>query len=103
MPSCSEVRVPEPEWPLIIPCAAKKSLIFSRNMVTLLFSYEKGGKHGGEIPRKRTMNNHAQTYLEPIGALLAKAKALEAETDTRLATALSVWPFVAFLEGGDAM
>jgi hypothetical protein len=42
MPSCSEVRVPEPEWPLIIPCAAKKSLIFSRNMVTLLFSY--GGK-----------------------------------------------------------
>jgi hypothetical protein len=72
-------------------------------MVTLLFSYEKGGKHGGEIPRKRTMSNHAQTYLEPIGALLAKAKALEAETDTRLATALSIWPFVAFLEGGDAM
>jgi hypothetical protein len=35
--------------------------------------------------------------LEPIGALLAKAEALEAETDTGLATALCVWPFVAFL------
>lgn len=42
------------------------------------------------------------TYLEPLGALLAKAKALEAETDTGLATALCIRPFVAFLEGGDA-
>jgi hypothetical protein len=36
-------------------------------------------------------------FLEPIGALLAKAKALEAETDTRLTTALCIRPFVAFL------
>ena len=43
MPSCSEVRVPEPECPLIIPCAAKNSLILSRNWVTLLFSYFKKG------------------------------------------------------------
>jgi hypothetical protein len=35
--------------------------------------------------------------LEPIGALLAKAEALEAETYTGLATALWVRPFVAFL------
>jgi hypothetical protein len=40
MPSWSEERVPEPEWPLIMPCAARKSLIFSRNMVTLLFSFK---------------------------------------------------------------
>jgi hypothetical protein len=89
---------------LIIPCAAKKSLIFSRNMVTLLFSYEKGGNKG-EIPGsgQRGTTRSARTYLEPLGALLAKAKALEAETDTGLATAFCIWSFVAFLEGGDAM
>ena len=61
MPSCSEVRVPEPECPLIIPCAAKNSLILSRNWVTLLFSYFKKGwekkYNGGENPRKRTTCN----------------------------------------------
>jgi len=36
-------------------------------------------------------------FLEPIGALLAKAEALEAETDTRLATALCIRSFVTFL------
>jgi hypothetical protein len=36
-------------------------------------------------------------FLKPIGALLAKAEALEAETDTRLATAVWIRPFVAFL------
>ena len=45
------------------------------------------------------MRPRVSTYLEPIGALLAKAKALEAETDTRLATALCIRPFVTFLEG----
>ena len=97
--------MPAPEWPLIIPCAAKKSLIFSRNMVTLLFSYEKVGtkvRSPGNGQRATTRTPRACTYLEPIGALLAKAKALEAETDTRLTTALCIRPFVAFLEGGDA-
>jgi hypothetical protein len=56
----------------------------------------------GNGQRATTRKARAYTYLEPIGALLAKAKALEAETDTGLATALCVWPFVAFLEGGDA-
>ena len=37
--SCSVVRGPEPEWPLIMPCEARKVLIFSRSSVTLLFSY----------------------------------------------------------------
>jgi hypothetical protein len=36
--SPSVERGPEPEWPLIMPCEAKKVLILSRNSVTLLFS-----------------------------------------------------------------
>lgn len=57
----------------------------------------------GQISRKRTTCKPcaARTYLEPIGALLAKAKALEAETDTGLATAFFIWPFVAFLGRGE--
>lgn len=66
--------------------------------MTLLFSYEKK-----KSEKRRTTCDHAQraTYLEPIGALLAKAEALEAETYTRLATAFCVRPFVAFLEEGE--
>ena len=36
-------------------------------------------------------------YLEPLGALLAKAKALKAKTDACLASALWVRPLVTFL------
>jgi hypothetical protein len=38
-----------------------------------------------------------RTYLEPLGALLPKAKALKAEADACLAPTLWVWPFIAFL------
>jgi hypothetical protein len=44
----------------------------------------------------------AQTYLEPVGAFLAKAKALQAKADASLTPALCVWPFITFLKG-DAM
>jgi hypothetical protein len=37
-------------------------------------------------------------YLEPVGALLPKAKALKAETDAGLASTLCVWSFVTFLK-----
>ena len=40
--SASVVRGPEPEWPLIMPCEARKVLIFSRSSVTLLFSWRWG-------------------------------------------------------------
>jgi hypothetical protein len=36
-------------------------------------------------------------YLEPLGALLPKAKALKAETDAGLASTLCVWSFITFL------
>jgi len=35
--------------------------------------------------------------LEPVGALLAKAKALKTKTDAGFATALRVWSLVTFL------
>ncbi len=39
-------------------------------------------------------------YLEPVGALLAKAKALKTKTNAGFATTLRVWSFVTFLEEG---
>jgi len=36
-------------------------------------------------------------YLEPVGALLPKAKALKTETNARLASTLWVWSFITFL------
>jgi hypothetical protein len=36
-------------------------------------------------------------FLEPVRALLSKAKALKAEADACLAPTLPVWPFIAFL------
>jgi hypothetical protein len=100
MPSWSDVRVPEPECPLIMPCAARKSLIFSRNIVTLLFSY--GGVWSDEISGKAqarcTTASARGAYLEPLGTLLPKAKTLKAETDARFAPTLCVWPFITFLK-----
>ncbi len=40
--SWSVERGPEPECPLIMPCEARKLLIFSRSSVTLLFSLRQG-------------------------------------------------------------
>ena len=106
MPSCSDERVPEPECPLIMPCAAKKSLIFSRNAVTLLFSCgrEREERRTSQISVKTeytTCKGHCTSthgaYLEPLGALLPKAKALKAETDAGLASTLCVWSFITFL------
>jgi hypothetical protein len=72
MPSCSEVRVPEPEWPLIIPCAAKKSLIFSRNWVTLLFSYVRKKKKGEK--RRYNVQAYAQHTLSQSGRFWPKPR-----------------------------
>jgi len=44
-----------------------------------------------------TEHGNVIVFLEPLGALLAKAKALKAETDACFASALCVWPFVTFL------
>jgi hypothetical protein len=95
MPSWSEERAPDPEWPLIIPWAAKKSFIFSRNAVTLLFSF---GDNHDEIPGIDDVNYTRSAYLEPVRALLAKAKALKAETDACFAPSLPVRPLVTFLD-----
>jgi hypothetical protein len=98
MPSWSDVRVPEPECPLIMPCAAKKSLIFSRNMVTLLFSFGERDETKDEISGRteRTMPTRG-AYLEPFGALLPKAETLKTETDARFASTLCIWPLITFL------
>jgi hypothetical protein len=40
----------------------------------------------------------ARTYLQPIGALLSEAEALEAQTDASFTTALCIRTFVAFLK-----
>jgi len=105
MPSWSDERVPEPECPLIMPCAAKKSLIFSRNMVTLLFSFGREREREqrvrsrlyGDTTCKGGCTSTRGAYLEPLGALLPKAKALKAETDAGLASTLCVWSFITFL------
>jgi hypothetical protein len=50
-----------------------------------------------EILDLLTEHGNIIVFLEPLGALLAKAKALKAKTDACLAPALWVWPFITFL------
>lgn len=52
---------------------------------------------GQEIFDLLTEHGDVIVLLEPVGALLPKAKALETKTDAGFATALRVWSFVAFL------
>ena len=83
---------PEPEWPLIMPCDARKDFIFSRNSVTLLFSCARGERlkffHDG---------GDSAAHPHPVGTLCTKAETLEPETDAGLAGPLSVGLLVAFL------
>ena len=45
------------------------------------------------------MNNDA--YLEPLWAFLAKAEALETETNASFTAALCIWALITFLKGGE--
>jgi hypothetical protein len=88
--SCSDPRGPDPEWPLIMPCAARKPLILSRISETFRLSC-KGCKL-----KTREKKKH-KTYAKPFGTLCAKAETLETETDTCLAVSVLVLVLVTFL------
>ena len=56
------------------------------------------------LGKRETMCRTASTsgaYLEPVGALLPKAKTLKAETDAGFAATFSIWSFITFLKEED--
>jgi hypothetical protein len=52
---------------------------------------------GQEVFDFLTEHGNVIVFLEPVGALLAKAKTLQAETDACFAPTLSVWTLITFL------
>jgi hypothetical protein len=88
----------------------RRALVVDENEHALLFRGARAGAgvaldhslRRQEILDLLTEHRDIIVFLEPVGAFLAKAKALKTQTDACLAPTLRVWPFITFLAADSA-